>query len=303
MLMRISRGRIATGCVVTLVALATAGIAGAGIHYTNTGVITINTAGGPPGLSSITNATPYPSPISVVGLTGSITDVNVTLFGFTHTFTHDVDVLLAGPGNAQKTILMADSGQTASNVDLTFDDEASGSLPNGGALATGSYKPSTNLPGSCPFPPNFPSSAPVGPYAVSLTAFDGIPPSGTWNLYVVDDCSTESGSFAGGWSLEITTTTTAVTVSSMSARTAQRGVLVRWRTGTEVDLLGFQVYRSRDHAWRRVTHSQIRAKGSVAGASYRYLDRTAKRGVPYRYRIKAVSRDGTASWFGPVRVT
>ena len=35
----------------------------------------------------------------------------------------------------------------------------------------------------------------------------------------------------------------------------------------------------------------------------RFLDRTARRGVAYRYRIKAVNRDDTTSWFGPVRVT
>jgi hypothetical protein len=95
----------------------------------------------------------------------------------------------------------------------------------------------------------------------------------------------------------------AVTVASLSARSAAQGVLLRWRTGTEVDLLGFQVYRSRGHSWRRITHSLIAAKGSVSGASYRVLDRTARRGLSYRYRIKAVNRDGTTSWFGPVRVT
>jgi hypothetical protein len=47
----------------------------------------------------------------------------------------------------------------------------------------------------------------------------------------------------------------------------------------------------------------IAAKGSVSGTSYRFVDRTAKRGVAYRYRIKALNRDGTTAWFGPVRVT
>ena len=75
------------------------------------------------------------------------------------------------------------------------------------------------------------------------------------------------------------------------------------RTTTEADLLGFYIYRSHGHSWRRITRSLIAAKGSISGASYRYLDRTARRGVSYRYRIKAVNRDGTARWFGPVRVT
>ena len=103
-------------------------------------------------------------------------------------------------------------------------------------------------------------------------------------------------------SLTVTTPTAATFRSASAARTA-KGVLLRWRTGTEADLLGFQVYRSRGHSWKRLTRSLIVAKGSVAGASYRFLDRTARRGVAYRYRIKAVNRDGTTSWFGPVRVT
>ena len=83
---------------------------------------------------------------------------------------------------------------------------------------------------------------------------------------------------------------TAVTFTSARATRTAKGVLVRWRTGTEADLLGFRVYRSRGHSWKRITHSLIVAKGSVAGASYRFLDRTARRGVAYRYRIKAVNR-------------
>ena len=96
---------------------------------------------------------------------------------------------------------------------------------------------------------------------------------------------------------------TAVTFASASAHRTRQSVLVRWRTGTEADLLGFQVYRSRGHSWRRITRSLIAAKGSVSGAAYRFLDRKARRGVSYRYRVKAVNRDGTAAWFGPVRVT
>lgn len=95
----------------------------------------------------------------------------------------------------------------------------------------------------------------------------------------------------------------AVTMKSASASRSSKGVLVRWHTGTEVDLLGFHVYRLRGHSWRPITHSLIAATGSVSGTSYRFLDRTTKRGGAYRYRIKALNRDGTTTWFGPVRVT
>jgi len=67
-----------------------------------------------------------------------------------------------------------------------------------------------------------------------------------------------------------------------------KGFLLRWRTTTEVDLLGFHVCRSRGDSWQRLTRSLIAAKGSVSGASYRFLDKTARRGVSYRYRITPV---------------
>ena len=96
---------------------------------------------------------------------------------------------------------------------------------------------------------------------------------------------------------------TAVAVASFTATRLHQGVRVRWRTGTEADLLGFQVYRSRAHSWKRLSRSLIVAKGSSSGGSYRFVDQTARRGVAYRYRLEAVNRDGTANWFGPVRAT
>jgi hypothetical protein len=126
-----------------------------------------------------------------------------------------------------------------------------------------------------------------------------VPASATF-VVEVEECTPGAG--VSTYSLDVTGTgVTAARFRSLSAAATARGTLVRWRTGTEAELLGFQVYRTRGHSWRRITHSLIAAKGSVSGRSYRFLDRTARRGVSYR--IKAVNRDGTASWFGPVRVT
>ena len=128
-----------------------------------------------------------------------------------------------------------------------------------------------------------------------------VPASATF-VVEVEECVPDAG--VPTYLLDVTGTgVTAARFSSLRATATARGMLVRWRTGTEADLLGFHVYRSRGHSWQRITRSLIAAKGSVSGASYRFLDRTARRGVAYRYRIKAVNRDGTASWFGPVRVT
>jgi subtilisin-like proprotein convertase family protein len=190
--------------VATSVWLAAPALAGPAT-FSNPAPITINSATPP------TKATPYPSPIVVSGVRGTITDVNVTLNAFNHTAPFDVDVLLVGPGG-QSVILMSDAGVAlalASGLTFTFDDEAAASLPESNALASGSFKPS-NHPEvvACPealngMPDTFPD-APAAPYGSTLAAFDGTSANGTWSLYVVDDCAGDAGAFSGGWSLNIT---------------------------------------------------------------------------------------------------
>jgi subtilisin-like proprotein convertase family protein len=167
-------------------------------------------------------ASPYPSGIEVSGLSGSVSDVNVTLTGLSHTFPDDMNVLLVGP-EGQKTILMTDSGggDPVSGIDLTFDDDAaSGALPDEGPLSGGTYQPTRGTLhfNSCQVPTSFPATAPEGPYDSSLSVFNGTTnPNGTWQLYVIDDTPDFAGSITG-WSLDISTSadTTAPTVTNTS---------------------------------------------------------------------------------------
>ncbi len=157
-------------------------------------------------------ADPYPSQINVQNLSGCITDVDLKLGGFSHIYPDDVGVLVVGP-EGQKVLVMSDSGFAfeVSDIDLTFDDEATSFLPDTSQITAGTYKPSqgTALPGEgFPVPANFPSPAPAGPYGTQLSVFDGTDPSGTWDLYVLSDSSVSTGQIADGWSLAITTSTT-----------------------------------------------------------------------------------------------
>src|SRR5918994_7318141 len=74
-------------------------------------------------------ATPYPSNIAVSGMPKGITDVNVSLNSFDHTYPDDVDVVLVGPAG-QFAVLMSDAGDgvDVSGVNLTIDDQATSSL-------------------------------------------------------------------------------------------------------------------------------------------------------------------------------
>ena len=162
--------------------------------FSNPAAITINDA---------SPATPYPSNITVAGLTGTITKVTVKLNGLSHTFPDDIDVLLVGPGG--NLIIMSDvGGSTAvTGITLTLDDAAAANLPDSTILTTGTFKP-TNIGAGDPFAA--PAPAPSANTTFSST-FNGTTPNGTWSLYVVDDLGGDVGSFAGGWTLNISTTT------------------------------------------------------------------------------------------------
>jgi uncharacterized repeat protein (TIGR01451 family) len=156
-------------------------------------------------------ATPYPSLIGVSGISGNIASAKVTLNGFTHDYPDDVDILLEGPGG-QTVMLMSDSGGShrVSNATLTFDDAASGSLPDEDQIVSGTYKPSNFAgPGSGDsFPPPAPQpvSGGISPYTnTSLSIFRGTDPNGIWKLYVVDAVELGAGRISNGWSLTFIT--------------------------------------------------------------------------------------------------
>jgi subtilisin-like proprotein convertase family protein len=145
-------------------------------------------------------ATPYPTTIAVSGLTDPVLKVTVTLNGLSHTWPDDVDVLLVGPTGASLIVLSDAGGLTPIvNGTVTFDDAAAGPVPDAGPLATGTYQP-TNIGTGDPFA----APAPAPSAATALSAFNGLDPNGTWNLYVVDDASGDTGTMTG-WALTITT--------------------------------------------------------------------------------------------------
>jgi subtilisin-like proprotein convertase family protein len=167
--------------------------------FSNPSAITI------PAVGTVGNASPYPSTINVSGLAGTITDLNVSLLGVTHTFPRDIDVLLIGP-NGNSIELMTDVGgdSSVSGVNLVFDDSAANSLTPDGVLASGTYRPSDPDDPSFTGEPDVWPLAPAGPYGKTLSGFNGSSPNGDYNLYVVDDLSGDAGSFSGGWSITLT---------------------------------------------------------------------------------------------------
>ena len=158
----------------------------------NTGGITIPTIG---------TATPYPSAITLSGLPTYLCKATVNVNGITHTFLDDVDILLSSPTPTTNLIILSDVTGAPTGLNLTFDDAAATTVP--GAPASGTYKP-TNVGAGDPFA----APAPTPSAATTLSTFQGVNPNGTWNLWVVDDFTGDSGAIAG-WCLNLVSICTA----------------------------------------------------------------------------------------------
>jgi hypothetical protein len=250
----------------------------------------------------------YPSPIVVSGMAGQISLVSVTVNSLSHTFPDDLDFLLVGPGG-QKFHFWSDvgGGTTISNATITVSDSGATTLPDAGPLLNGTtYRPfNASTTGD-----TMPAPAPAAPYSEPTTigaatfgsvfgGLGGASMNGTWNLYMTDDIDGEVGGAGGGWTLNITTNPTAVTVASTAATRTACGVVVRWRTATETGVLGFRVHRQ--VLGRRVPVSaHLLPQASFAGSSYVSLDRKAPVRGRLTYWIEAVQLDGTSAWFGPI---
>jgi uncharacterized repeat protein (TIGR01451 family) len=174
-------------------------------------------------------ANPYPSTITVSNVNGLVSTVTVTISNMTHSYPHDVGMMLIGPsGLASALMVNAAAYSSMSGVTFTFDPTASVPLPSDGYIVSGTYLPEdynpsfifTNSFTNGLFASVFPNSATNPPLPVvgtNLTGFDGLSPNGTWSLYVYDATNGDAGGISNGWGLTITTITPVNPVSDLAA--------------------------------------------------------------------------------------
>lgn len=113
-----------------------------------------------------------------------------------------------------------------------------------------------------------------------------VQPDGNWG--------TRIGSFSFG-----PCTPTAATLASFSASQKASQVKLSWRTGSELEVVGFNLWRrARNGKWRMVNRKMIAAKdpGSVQGAAYIRIDKTVEVGKTYRYKLELVKTHGLSEW-------
>lgn len=107
---------------------------------------------------------------------------------------------------------------------------------------------------------------------------------------------------------------TAVTLTSFTAEWAGggqaevsqgQGVVLRWETASEIDNLGFNIYRApkKKGPWTKLNEQLIPSQvppGSPVGATYEWTDSGAVAGGKYFYLLEDVDVHGTATQHGPV---
>ena len=97
--------------------------------------------------------------------------------------------------------------------------------------------------------------------------------------------------------------TTAVELMSFSATGADAAVDLAWQTGSELDNLGFHLYRGPAAAgpWTRLTSSLIPGLGSSpVGQDYSWRDTGLVNGQRYYYRLEDVDTASVSTFHGPV---
>lgn len=82
-------------------------------------------------------ATPFPSTITVSGVTNPIGGFRIRLKNLSHTFPADVKALLVAPNGSAYQILNGVGNSSITGVNLTFASESNAALPN--PMASGTY--------------------------------------------------------------------------------------------------------------------------------------------------------------------
>ena len=95
----------------------------------------------------------------------------------------------------------------------------------------------------------------------------------------------------------------AITLENFRANAVDKDVLLEWKTGTEIDNLGFFLVRGENENYTLLNKDMIPAMGSAySGHSYRYLDNTVQSGHAYSYWLADLDIFGMLTIHGPVNV-
>lgn len=137
---------------------------------------------------------------------------------------------------------------------------------------------------------------------------------GTAGLGLYQNIGTATGDYAG---LVITDQDpssynglehTAVTLSSVSLTVQPQGsVTINWETESEMETIGFNLYRTNNSSpetlGMSLTYEKAQHPGDITGAAYSYIDIGSQPNIHYYYWIEEVFIGGSSDLYGPFEIT
>ena len=248
-------------------------------------------------------ASPSPSTLVVSGTPQVVTDVDLMLHDVDSGHLSDTEVVLESPDGRYAHVLSDAGGSAVADLDMALDDEAGADIPESETPAAGgSYRPRNYDGGD--------ASEPLGGVETiamdaRLSIFDGGPATGTWKLWLFQECCGASSAIAS-WSLRITTAdppptpasvvsdTTAPVLSGVRLRPGLlptgEGARLKVTSSERASLAGV-VQRRRDGKWQAVGTKRW---SLAAGANTRtFYGKTSERRL-------GPARTGSA-WSPPTR--
>ncbi len=98
---------------------------------------------------------------------------------------------------------------------------------------------------------------------------------------------------------------TAVDLASFEAKSGNQAIALHWETASELDNLGFNLYRaeSADGPWTQLNADLIPSQvppGSPVGPAYSFTDQDVWGGTAYYYRLETIDVQGQPTLHGPV---
>ena len=132
------------------------------------------------------------STLSVSGVVGTVTDVDVTL-DISHTYQSDLEVYLVAPSGRRVELFTAVGTSADDFENTTLDDEAATSIADGTGRFTGRFRPEGRL-----------------------SDFDGFDPNGLWRMEIEDTEMNDAGTL-NSWSIRLTLGERTATTSATGA--------------------------------------------------------------------------------------
>ncbi len=121
----------------------------------------------------------------------------------------------------------------------------------------------------------------------------------TPNLTVTRATVTQFSDWAAGTSAPTSATLTKFGAKAKTGKTGKQVVRVKWETGSELQVVGFNLWRKKGNAQWIMHNAQLIAAqhaGEIVGGQYKFVDKKVKAGATYFYKLEIVRADGTSEW-------